>query len=68
VSTDIIWQSEAPRQITGMYQIAGSDVKAANTFEHPNTIIPRQIASGQMDGNKLSLQLPPLSFTVVNAG
>ena len=68
VSTDIIWQSEAPRGITAVYQIAGSDVKAANTFEHPDTVVPRQIAGGQMDGNKLSLQLPPLSFTVVNAG
>jgi len=68
LSTEIIWQSEAPRQIAGVYQIAGSDVKAANTFEHPNTIVPRQIAGGPMDGNKLSLQLPPLSFTVVNAG
>lgn len=44
LSTEIIWQSEAPRQIAGVYQIAGSDVKAANTFEHPNTIVPRQIA------------------------
>jgi len=68
LSTEIIWQSEAPRQIAGVYQIAGSDVKAANTFEHPDTIVPRQITGDQMDGNKLSLQLPPLSFTVVNAG
>jgi len=67
LSTDIIWQSEAPRQITGVYQIAGTDVKAANTFEHPNTIVPRQLVGGRMDGNKLSLQLPPLSFTVVGA-
>jgi alpha-L-arabinofuranosidase len=50
-----------------VYQIAGSDVKAANTFEQPNTIVPRQIAGSQMDGNKLSLQLPLLSFTVVSA-
>ncbi|MBN1889618.1 MAG: alpha-N-arabinofuranosidase [Thermoflexales bacterium] len=68
LSTDIIWQSEAPRQIAGVYQIAGSDVKAANTFEHPDTIVARQVTGGQMDGNKLSLQLPPLSFTVVSAG
>jgi alpha-N-arabinofuranosidase len=67
VSTDIIWQSEAPRQITDVHQIAGSDVKVANTFEHPNTIVSRQIVGGPIDGNRLSLQLPPLSFTVVSA-
>ncbi len=67
VSTDIIWQSEAPHQITGAYQVVGSDVKAVNTYEHPNTIVARQITVGQMDGNKLTVQLPPLSFTVVSA-
>jgi len=66
LSTDIIWQSEAPRQITGAYQVAGADVKAVNTYEHPDAIISRQITVGPMDGNTLSLRLPPLSFTVVN--
>lgn len=67
LATEIIWQNEAPRQITGVYQIAGLDVKAANTFEHPDTIVPRRITGSQIDGNKLSLQLPPLSFTVICA-
>jgi alpha-N-arabinofuranosidase len=65
--TEIIWQSETPREIAGVYQLAGSDVKAINSFEHPDTIVARQIAGGKMDGNKLCLQLPPLSFTVVSA-
>lgn len=66
LSTDIIWQSEAPRQVTGAYQVTGADVKAVNTYEHPDTVVSRQIAAGQMDGNTLNLRLPPLSFTVVN--
>jgi alpha-L-arabinofuranosidase len=66
LSTDIIWQSEAPRQITGAYQVTGSDVKAVNTYAHPDTVIARQIAPGQMDGNTLTLHLPPLSFTVIS--
>jgi alpha-N-arabinofuranosidase len=66
LSTDILWQSEAPRQIANVYQIAGTDIKAVNTFEQPDTIVPRQITDVQMDGNKLSLHLPPLSFTVVS--
>lgn len=66
LSTDLIWQSEAPRQVTGAYQVAGADVKAVNTYEQPDTVVSRQIAAGQMDGNTLTLQLPPLSFTVVS--
>src|SRR5512136_787736 len=67
VSTEIIWQSEPPRQIAGVHQVAGSDIKAANTFEHPDTIVARQVTHGKMEGGKLSLDLPPLSFTVVSA-
>lgn len=66
VSTDLIWQGEAPRQVTGAYQVAGTDVKAVNTYEHPDTIISRQITVDQMDGNMLTLHLPPLSFTVIS--
>ncbi len=66
LSTDIVWQSEAPRQITGAYQVAGADVKAVNTYEHPDTVISRQIAVGPIEGNTLTLRLPPLSFTVIS--
>jgi alpha-N-arabinofuranosidase len=68
VSTDILWQNDAPRQITGVTQLAGADVKAVNTYEHPNTVVPHPVSGCQMDGNKSSLNLPPLSFTVVSAG
>ena len=66
LSTEIVWQGEAPREIVGVTQMAGNDVKAVNTYEHPDTIVPYPVAGCQMDGNKLSLHLPPLSFTVVS--
>lgn len=65
--TEIVWQGQAPQQITRAHQLSGSDVKATNNFEHPETIVPRQITDCRMDGNKLVLQLPPLSFTAIAA-
>lgn len=65
--TEIVWQSTAPREITGVHQLTGSDVKATNTFEHPDTIVPHQVTDLRLDGRKLALQLPPLSFTVIGA-
>jgi alpha-N-arabinofuranosidase len=67
VSTNIVWQSAAPRQIAGVTQLTGPDVKATNTYEHPDAVVPHPVAGVQMDGNTLSLALPPLSFTVVSA-
>ena len=47
------------------FQIAGSDPKAANTFENPNSIIPFALNDLHMTNGKVSLTLPPLSITVL---
>jgi alpha-N-arabinofuranosidase len=65
VTTEIVWRGDAPSKAGGIYQIAGGDPKAVNSFEHPNTIAPRQLESQAVEGGKLTLRLPPLSFTVV---
>ncbi len=67
VVTDVIWQDVTPSQVNAVHQIAGTDVKAVNTFERPDGVVSRQLAGGPLDGNKFSLRLPPLSFTVLSA-
>lgn len=67
VPTEIVWQSQMPPQVENVFQICGTDAKATNTFEHPNTIVPHRVTDWQMEGGKLKLPLPPLSFTVVTA-
>jgi alpha-N-arabinofuranosidase len=52
-----------------IHQIAGSDPKAINTFERPDTIVSRDLGGEVVTDGRLTLQLPPLSFTaVVTAG
>jgi alpha-L-arabinofuranosidase len=65
MTTDIGWQGAAPTQVAAAYQLAGSDPKAVNTFAQPNTIAPKQLDGLKIDDGKLTLSLPPLSFTVV---
>jgi alpha-N-arabinofuranosidase len=66
VTTEVIWQSGTPQQVVEAYRIAGSDPQWANTFENPQVIVPQPVTGLQMDGNQLSLSLPPLSFTVIS--
>jgi CDP-diglyceride synthetase len=47
------------------YQLAGNDPKAVNTFAQPNTITPKQLDGLAFKDGKITLSLPPLSFTVV---
>ncbi|MEO7908327.1 MAG: alpha-N-arabinofuranosidase [Roseiflexaceae bacterium] len=65
VTTDIGWQGAAPAQVAEAYQLSGNDPKAINTFAQPNTIAPKQLDGLRIDDRRITLRLPPLSFTVV---
>lgn len=65
VTTDIVWQDAAPLQVTAITQLAGTDPKAINSFEQPQTIVPQQQAVEPVRDGRMTLRLPPLSFTVV---
>ncbi|MEN9937348.1 MAG: hypothetical protein RLZZ387_3927 [Chloroflexota bacterium] len=68
VTTDVVWQGAAPSQVLGGYQMSGTDPKAVNTFEQPNTIVPQALPAGAVQGGRVTLTLPPLSFTVLATG
>jgi alpha-N-arabinofuranosidase len=65
VTTEIGWQGAGPSQVAAAYQLAGTDPKAVNTFAQPNLIAPKQLDGLRIDDGRLTLRLPPLSFTVV---
>jgi alpha-L-arabinofuranosidase len=66
ITTELVWQVAAPQGIAAVDQLAGKDGKAANTFEQPDTILPYAVTDARLDGNKLTLTLPPLSFTAIS--
>ena len=67
VATDLIWQAQSPKTITQAVQLAGADVKAANTWQNPDHITAQAIEPPTIDDGQASMQLPPLSYTVLVA-
>lgn len=65
VPVELHWQDRTPQQISAVYQIAGSDPKAYNSFENPNHVVPVQVTPPAVDDDCAELPLPPLSFTVL---
>jgi len=41
------------------------DVKAVNTEEHPDTVAPKKGRGGKVDGGKMTVRLPALSWNVI---
>lgn len=68
VNTEINWQSGAPGAVNEIWQLAGNDLKAANTWENPNAIVPKKLRKTALKDGKLTLRLPPMSFTAVSVG
>lgn len=68
LTTDVTWQGAAPSKVRAASQLSGTDPKATNTFEHPDTIVPKQLNDLKIQDGTLTVQLPPLSFTVVSLG
>jgi alpha-N-arabinofuranosidase len=65
VNVELIWQDGKPLHSAQAWQLSGSDVKAANTWENPNAITAQAINAPLIEDGKATLQLPPLSFTTL---
>lgn len=65
VTTEVAWQGATPAQVTAVTQLTGSDPKAVNSFEQPNVIVPQQLDGMPVRDGRVTLRLPPLSFTVL---
>lgn len=65
VTTEISWQGSAPSAIDAAWQLAGSDLKAANSWEAPDALVARALTPPPVRDGRVTLQLPPLSFTAL---
>jgi alpha-N-arabinofuranosidase len=65
VTVDLNWQDMKPKSIKSVQQVAGTDPKAANTYENPNQIIAVGVAAPQIKDGIATITLPPLSFTAI---
>ncbi len=65
IPVDLHWQALRPSSIKSAYQLAGTDPKAANSFDNPNQVIAAPITAPEVKDCGTSLLLPPLSFTTL---
>ena len=64
LTLDLEWQGRAPYRVASIYQVSGSDPKAANTFDTPDVIGIRPLPGAPVVDGRFRLQVLPLSLTV----
>ena len=62
---EIVWRDIAPTRINSCQTITGNDLKAVNSFEQPNKVVPQNLEPPRL-GPKMTLQVPARSYTVVS--
>ena len=65
VLTELIWQNGQRIQFDKAWQLAGNDPKEANTWDDPERLVAKVIPVPTIDKDRVTLILPPLSYTVL---
>ncbi len=65
IVADLVWQTGTPLSYSEAWQLTGSGPKDANSWEEPNRITTQSIATPKVEDGQATVQLPPLSYTVL---
>jgi alpha-N-arabinofuranosidase len=61
------WEGVTPARVLAAETLTGADLKAFNTFEAPRRVAPQPLPAPTA-GSRMTLKLPPRSYTVVHLG
>jgi alpha-L-arabinofuranosidase len=62
---EIAWHDATPSSVIVFETITGSDLKAINTFANPKRVVPQKLDNPRI-GSKMSVDLPPRSYSVLS--
>ena len=67
-SVEINWQDKAPERVLVSSVLTGSDLKAFNTFEAPQKVVPQNFDKPTTSGGRTKFELPARSYTAIQWG
>jgi len=59
------WRDPLPTRVLACETITGADLKAANSFDQPNVVVPQPLAPPDAS-SKMTFKLPARSYSVVH--
>jgi alpha-N-arabinofuranosidase len=65
---EVNWEDRAPARILSSILLTGTDLKATNTFDAPQRVIPQAFEKPSASGSKTTLEMPPRSYAVIQWG
>ncbi len=67
-SVEINWEGKTPGNVLLAQTITGSDLKAFNSFETPQRVMPQALDKPPTSGGRTKFEVPARSYTVIQWG
>jgi len=64
---EVVWHEITPSKVLDCQTLTGSDLKAFNSFDAPQRVVPQDLEAPQ-PSSRMTFKLPARSYTVVNLG
>lgn len=61
---ELVWHDLTPSAVTNFETLTGPDLKAGNSFENPNKVVPQKLEHPKV-GSRMSMRLPAHSYSVL---
>jgi alpha-N-arabinofuranosidase len=65
---EINWQDKSPGRVLSSNTLTGKDLKAFNTFESPQRVVPQAFDKPTTSGGRTKIEVPAQSYTVIQWG
>jgi alpha-N-arabinofuranosidase len=62
---EVVWEDQAPTRILTTSALTGDDLKAVNSFQSPQKVVPQPFAKPTTANNRTKFELPPHSYTML---
>lgn len=62
---EIVWEDTAPGRFLAGSLLTGADLKAANSFAAPKKVVPQNLTTPALSGNRTKLEMPARSYAVM---
>jgi alpha-N-arabinofuranosidase len=62
---EVVWEDQAPTRILTASALTGDDLKAVNSFQSPQKVVPQPFAKPTTANNRTKFELPPHSYTML---
>ena len=67
-SVEINWQDKAPARVLSSFLLTGDDLKASNSFDAPQRVVPRTLDKASITGGRAKFEVPARSYSVIQWG